>query len=128
MANRRDDDHLINNEVEESVLTRAKFIKFCEENQQVMCDLQQGVAALLARNPNHDGHGERNNRNMHEPLIYGYNNRNRPLAYDEDYNEDDEYEEHVHEGYCGLVREHARDYQEYCMKMKLPYFNGDVTI
>ena len=60
--------------------------------------------------------------------MHGNNNRKRSLAYDEDYNEDDEYEEDVHGGHCGLVREHAHHNQEYCMKMKFPSFNGDVTI
>ena len=108
MANRRDDDHHINEEVEELVLTRAKFQQFREKNQQVMCDLQQAVATLLARSPNRDGHGECNNRNAREPPIHGLNNQNRSPAYDEDYNED-EYEEDVHGGYCGLLREHACD-------------------
>lgn len=98
MADRRDGDHPINDEVEEPVLTRAKFQKFCEENLQVMCDLQQEVTALLTRNPNHDGHGERDNRNTCEPLLCGCNNRNRPLTYDKDDNEDDEYEEDIHGG------------------------------
>ena len=77
-----------------------------------MRDLSQVVIALLARNPNHDGHGERDNRNAREPPLPSYNNQNRPLAYDEDDNEDDEYEEGVHRGYHGLVREHACDNQE----------------
>ncbi|KAL0014858.1 hypothetical protein SO802_001927 [Lithocarpus litseifolius] len=114
---RRDDDHPINDEDEKPVL-----------NQQVMCDLQQVVVALLARNPNHDGRGGRDNKNVREPPLRGYNNRNRPPAYDEDDSEDDEYEEHVHGGYRGPVRELARDNQQYCMKMELPSFKGDVTI
>lgn len=93
-----------------------------------MCNLQQAVAALLARNPNHDGHAECDNRIMCEPLLRGYNNQNRPPTYDKDDNEDDESEEDVHEGYRGLVRKHACDNQEYCMKMELHSFNGDVTI
>ena len=109
MVDRRDGDHPINDEVEEPVLTRAKFQQFRKENQQVMRDLQQAVVALLAKNPNHDAHGERDSRNAREPLLRGYNNRNRPLAYDKDDNEDDEYEEDVHRGYRGPVREHACD-------------------
>ena len=93
-----------------------------------MRDLPQAIIALLARNPNHDGHGERDNRNARDPPLPSYNNQNRPLAYDEDDNEDDEYEEHIHGGYRGPVRECARDNQEYHMKMELPSFNGYVTI
>ena len=93
-----------------------------------MCDLPQAIAALLTRNPNHDSHGEHDNRNAHEPPLPGYNNRNRPLAYDKDDNEDDEYKEHIHGGYCDPIRERAYDNQEYHMKMELSFFNGDVTI
>ena len=88
----------------------------------------QAVVTLLVRNHNHDGHGECDNWNTSEPPLHGYNNQNRPPAYDKDDSEDDEYEENVHGGYRGLVRERDHDNQEYCMKMELPSLNGDVTI
>lgn len=66
-----------------------------------MRDLEQAIATLLARNPNHDGHGQCNNKNTHEPPLHGYNNQNRPSTYDKD----DGYEEDVHGGYYGPVRE-----------------------
>ena len=74
-----------------------------------MWDLQQAVAALLGKNYNHDGYGERDNKNACEPPLHGYNNWNRPPTYDKDDSEDDEYEKDVHGGYRGPIREHARD-------------------
>ena len=65
---------------------------------------------------------------MPEPPLCGYNNWNRPPAYDEDDSDNDECEEDIHGQYCGPVRENACDNQEYQMKMELPSFNGDVTI
>ena len=95
MVDRCDDDHPINDKVKELVLTKAEFQQFCKENQQVMHDLQQAVVVFLAKNPNHDGHGKHDNRNMREPHLRGYNNQNRTPACDEDDNKDDEYEEDI---------------------------------
>ena len=91
-----------------------------------MRNLQQAVVTFLAKNPYHDGHSERDNRNTREPPLHGYNNRNRPPVNDENGSDNDEYEEDVHGQYRGSIRENASDNQEYQMKMELPSFNGDV--
>ena len=50
MADRHNDNHPINDEVEEPILMKVEFQQFHEKRQQVMCDLQQAVAAFLAKN------------------------------------------------------------------------------
>ena len=64
MANRRDDDHHNNDggdNVNNPVLTRAKFLNFCDENhqfceksQQIIGEIKQKIATLLARNSSHN--------------------------------------------------------------------------
>ena len=59
MANRRDGDHHNNDggdDVNNPILTRAKFLNFCDENhqfceksQKIIGEIQQKIATLLAR-------------------------------------------------------------------------------
>ena len=50
MANARDDNHHnCNNEVEDAVLTKAKFHQFREKCQQIIRKIEQMIATLLAR-------------------------------------------------------------------------------
>ena len=64
MTNRRDDDHHnndSNDDINNQVLTRAEFLKFCKEahdenqqfyekSQQIIGEIKQMIATLLAKN------------------------------------------------------------------------------
>ena len=55
MPKRRDINHHNNKyEVEDAVLTKAEFHQFHEDKQQSMRDIQQGIAALVARKSYHN--------------------------------------------------------------------------
>ena len=55
MPNRWHSNHHNNkNEVEDVVLTRAESHHFCEDRQQSMCEIRQGIATLVARKSYHD--------------------------------------------------------------------------
>ena len=64
MANRWDNDHHNNDSddnVNNLVLTRAEFLnfrdenhQFCERSQQIIGEIKQKIATLLARNSSHN--------------------------------------------------------------------------
>ena len=113
MANRRDSDHCNNDgsdDINNPVLTRAEFLDFCDENQQfrdstqqTLHQIQEALATLLKRNPNHDDKEQRDNR-VCGPLHRGPN-QNRQQDYNEENNEDEEHAERVIGNHRGLVRD-----------------------
>ena len=64
MVNRWNSDHHNNddgNDVDNTVLTRAKFLnfrdenhQFCEKSQQIISEIKQKIATLLARKSSHN--------------------------------------------------------------------------
>ena len=64
MANQRDGDHHNNdsgNDIDNTVLTRAKFLnfrdenhQFCEKSHQIIGEIKQKIATLLARKSSHN--------------------------------------------------------------------------
>ena len=99
MANRRDSDHHNNDssdDVNNLVLTRAKFLDFRDENQQfrdstqqTLDQIQAALATLLNWNPNCDDEERRDNRTRGPP--HRGPNRNRQQDYNEEDSEDEEY-------------------------------------
>ena len=87
------DDHHHNkgsdDDVNNPILTKIKFYKFCEETeqfrennqqfrkqtQQELCRIQEALAALFAQNPNHDDKERRDNQARNPP--HRGPNRNR---------------------------------------------------
>ena len=72
MANRQEGDHHNNDggdDVNNPALTTAEFLDFCDENQQfrdstqqTLDQIQEALATLLNRNPNHDEEERRDNQ------------------------------------------------------------------
>ena len=59
MANQRNNNHHnYNNEVEGAVHTRAAFHQFREETQQIIGEIQQMIAALLARKSSYNNNDQ----------------------------------------------------------------------
>ena len=72
MANRRDGDHHNNdgnNDVKNTVLTRAEFLKFheeardenqqfCQKSQQIIGEIQQMIATFLVRKSSHNNNDQ----------------------------------------------------------------------
>ena len=72
MANRRDSDHHNNdgdNDVKNTVLTRAEFLKFheeardenqqfCQKSQQIIGEIQQMIATFLVRKSSHNNNDQ----------------------------------------------------------------------
>ena len=59
MANRRDSNHRSNNnEVEDAVLTRAEFHQFHKDRQQIMGEILQWIATLLARKSSYNNNDQ----------------------------------------------------------------------
>ena len=78
----------------------AEFLDFCDENQQFrdstqqnLDQIQEAIATLLNRNPNHDDEERRDNRVCGPP--HRGPNRNRQQDYNEEDSEDEEYVERV---------------------------------
>ena len=130
MANRRDSDHCNNDgsdDINNPVLTRAKFLDFCDENQQfrdstqqTLDQIQAALATLLNWNPNCDDEERRDNRARGPP--HRGPNQNRQQDYNKGNSDDKEYAERVLGNYRGLVRDNGQDYQEqkdYWMKVEL---------
>ena len=139
MANRWNGDHHNNDSgdnVNNPVLTRAEFLDFRDENQQLhdsnqqtLDQIQEVLATLLDRNPNRDDEERRDNQ-VNGPPHHGPN-QNRQQDYNEDNNENEEYAERVLGNHRGPARDKGRDYQgqkDYRMKVELPSFNGNVSI
>ena len=87
------------------------------------------LATLLNRNLNRNDEEQRDNRVRGPPHCDP--NRNRQQDYNEVDSEDEEYAERVLGNHRGLARDNGRDYQkqrDYQMKVKLPSFNGNVSI
>ena len=57
MDNRWDNNHH-NNKVDDTIFARSKFHQFCEESQQSMREIQQGIATLLARKSSHNNNDQ----------------------------------------------------------------------
>ena len=59
MANQRNNNHHnYNNEVEGAVHTRAAFHQFREETQQIIGEIQQMIATLLARKSSYNNNDQ----------------------------------------------------------------------
>ena len=55
MANWHDSNHHnYNNEVEDTVHTRVEFYQFHEKSQQIIGEIEQKIATLLARKSSHN--------------------------------------------------------------------------
>ena len=79
MANRRDGDHHNNdgdNDVKNTVLTRAEFLKFheeardenqqfCQKSQQIIGEIQQMIATFLVRKSSHNNNDQYIQRRTH---------------------------------------------------------------
>lgn len=90
MANRWYSDHHNNDSgdnIDNTILTRTKFLEFCEEtrdeNKQFCDETQQkldrihdALVALLTQKPNRDDEERRNNQ-VHGPLYRGPNQNRR---------------------------------------------------
>ena len=118
MANRRDGDHHNNDgsdDINNPVLTKVELLDFRDENQQ-FCDstqqtldqIQEALATLLNRNPNHDDEEWHDNRVRGPP--YRDPNRNKQQDYNEEDSEDEEYAERVLGNHHGPARDNYRDY------------------
>ena len=118
MANWWDGDHHNNdgdNDVDNTILTRAEFLDFRDENQQFhdltlqnLDWIHETFATLLTRNPNCDDEGQSDNL-AHGPPHHGPN-RNRWQDYNEENCEDKEYVEGVLRNHRGPTRDNGRDY------------------
>ena len=120
MANRWDGDHYNNDDgddVNNPVLTRVEFLDFHDENQQfrdstqqTLYQIQEALATLLNRNPNHDDE-ERHDNWAHGPP-HCDTNWNRKQDYNDENNEDEKYAKRVLRNHRGPARDNYWDYQE----------------
>ncbi|XP_077247208.1 uncharacterized protein LOC143886916 [Tasmannia lanceolata] len=133
----QDGENDLNNVDRGEVLTRAEFLEFQRENQQMLQCLEAAIGRLTVE-PNRDRDNDRpctdegaRGQSVRGRFLGHVPTMDRPMAYEEESSEDDEYAERVFarpDGVRGNRNGGDRDSRDFRMKIDLPTFNSHLHI